>query len=355
MPEETRCKVEGLKAMARWLLGLKQDTASAQKTFRMLNAFIVHKGDLLQSGRLSKAEMSWLRLTAGCAMLKVCEQKGVGDQYTPEQYYNLSQLICDEVKQVREIFASKLHKGLNKGLPHRCLPLDFMGFYALAGREEENRLRTVIKNYMITDINRRRDFVKTLTMNTGQSDKSVSHILPDYMLVFAVPVLAHDPHFIKWDDIESLKIAKQCLWFILEPLVLKSDYFSFGFYKNLIEKMKNHKDAVRPDDDSLNYKLWALCDLALGLLVSRTTNYDFKDFPMDTKIPQLYYVSQTDFINSRVFLPPELQYQPNKKPSITLSVLNHERQTKKSKTKPEGVGPLGTDVEVSLFFMSFVF
>jgi sister chromatid cohesion protein PDS5 len=48
LPFETRCKVEGLKTMARWLLGLKRDELSAQKTFRMLNAFIVHKGDLLQ-------------------------------------------------------------------------------------------------------------------------------------------------------------------------------------------------------------------------------------------------------------------------------------------------------------------
>lgn len=71
LPEDTRCKIEGLKTMARWLLGLKQDTASAHKTFRMLNAFILYKGDLLQSGNLTKAEMSWLRLAAGCAMLKV--------------------------------------------------------------------------------------------------------------------------------------------------------------------------------------------------------------------------------------------------------------------------------------------
>jgi hypothetical protein len=79
--------------MARWLLGLKNDVLSAQKTFRMLNAFIVNKGDLLQQGRLNKAEMSWLRLQAGCSMLKICEQKGVGDQYTAEQFYNLSQLM----------------------------------------------------------------------------------------------------------------------------------------------------------------------------------------------------------------------------------------------------------------------
>lgn len=356
LPEDTRCKVEGLKAMARWLLGLKQDTASAQKTFRMLNAFILHKGDLLQSGRLSKAEMSWLRLAAGCAMLKVCEQKGVGDQYTAEQFYNLSQLMCDEVKQVREIFATKLHKGLNKGLPSKCLPLDFMGYYALAGREPENRLRTIIKNYMINDINRRRDYVKTITMGGNNSDSramsQLPHILPDYMLVFAIPVLAHEPRLTSWDNLSELTIAQQCLWFILEPLVTKNDYFSYGFYKTLIEKMKNHKDAVRPDDDHLNYKLWALCDLTTGLLLTKSTSYELKDFPSETRVPTMLFVPQKNFQNNRVFLPPELQYQPNKKQTLTLSMLNNENKEKPKKPKfiqkvVEGCGPLGTDVHPS--------
>ncbi|CAH0549988.1 unnamed protein product [Brassicogethes aeneus] len=350
LPEETRCKVEGLKAMARWLLGLKQDSASAQKTFRMLNAFILHKGDLLQSGRLSRAEMSWLRLAAGCAMLKVCEQKGVGDQYTAEQFYNLSQLMVDEVKQVREAFAAKLHKGLSKGLPNKCLPLDFMGYYALAGREVENRLKTTIRNYMTADINKRRDYVKTLTMGSGNIDKAMGqlpHILPDYMLVFAVPILAHDPHLARWDDVEQLKKAKQCLWFVLEPLVTKTDSFSYGFYKSLIEKMKNHKDAVRPDDDSINYKMWALCDLSSGLLLTKTSNYDLKDFPSETRVPMMYFSPQPgEFVNNRVFLPPELQYQPQTKTSITLSMLNHENAKKrpKAKCKPE---PQGMDVQPS--------
>ena len=43
-------------------------------------------------------------------MLKICEQKGVGDVYTVDQFYNLSQLAIDDVKQVRELFISKLHK-----------------------------------------------------------------------------------------------------------------------------------------------------------------------------------------------------------------------------------------------------
>lgn len=93
LPEETRCKVEALKTMARWLLGLKQDVLSAQKTFRMLNAFIKQRGDLLEQGNLCEAEMSWLRLSAGKAMLKICEQKGVGDQFSVEQFYNLATLM----------------------------------------------------------------------------------------------------------------------------------------------------------------------------------------------------------------------------------------------------------------------
>ncbi|KAI8432821.1 hypothetical protein MSG28_013759 [Choristoneura fumiferana] len=200
LPEETRCKLEGLKCMARWLLGLKRDELSAQKTFRMLNAFIVHKGDLLQQNQLSKAEMAWLRLGAGAAMLKICEQKGVGDQFTAEQFYNLSHLMIDEVPQVREAFAAKLHKGLSKGIPNKCLPLDFMGMYALGGREPERRLRALVRQYMLADV-----------------------------------------------------VMKQCIWFILEPLITRNDFYCYGFYKSLVERMKNHKDALQETDDNYNY------------------------------------------------------------------------------------------------------
>lgn len=37
--------------------------------------------------------MAHLRLSSGAAMLKICEQKGVGDQFTSEQFYNLSLLM----------------------------------------------------------------------------------------------------------------------------------------------------------------------------------------------------------------------------------------------------------------------
>ncbi|KAJ6650026.1 Sister chromatid cohesion protein PDS5 like B-B [Pseudolycoriella hygida] len=303
LPEETLCKVEGLKTMARWLLGLKQDVLSAQKTFRMLNAFIKQRGDLLESGNLSPAEMSWLRLSAGTAMLRICEQKGVGDQFTHEQFYTLSQLMIDPVPEVREAFARKLHKGLSKGIPHKCLPLDFMGYYALGGRETDRRLFQLIKTYIETDVNRRREYVK----NVATVEKAMSqlpHILSDYMLVFAVPVLTHDPNFTNYDDPIQLKQLEKCLWIILEPLISNKEFFCFGFYKNLIDRMKHHKDSYKSDDDATNYKMWAICDIAMHVIYTKSTNYDTRDFPLDARIPNMYFQAQPDtFKNNKLYVP----------------------------------------------------
>lgn len=41
-----------------------------------------------------------------------------------------------------------------------------MGYYALAGKEQDKRLKYLFKTYMQTDINKRRDYVKTLSLGT---------------------------------------------------------------------------------------------------------------------------------------------------------------------------------------------
>jgi len=324
--EETRCKLEGMKMMARWLLGLKTEEVAAQKTFRMLNAIIENNGDLLEEGKPNPAEKSWMRLGAGCAMLKICEQKGVGDQFTTEQYYNLSKLVTDPVPQVRETFLTKLHKGLSRGIPHKCLPLDFMGMYALAGLEPDKRLRGLAKQFMVADINKRRDYMKTLMMSGGSEKASAElpHIMPDYMLVFAVPVLTHDPNFTTHEDIEYLKRIRQALWFILEPLMLKNENYSFGFYQELIQKMKNCKDALKSEEQSVNLKLWAVCDLAMGIITTRTTNFERKEFLSDARIPPMYFKASEDgsnMQNVKSYLPPELQHQAPKKATPPVGAL----------------------------------
>uniref|UniRef100_A0A1L8DX47 Putative sister chromatid cohesion complex cohesin subunit pds5 n=1 Tax=Nyssomyia neivai TaxID=330878 RepID=A0A1L8DX47_9DIPT len=335
LPEETRCKVEGLKTMARWLLGLKKDVMSAQKTFRMLHAFIKQKGDLLEQGRLSAAEMSWLRLSAGTAMLKICEQKGVGDQFTAEQFYNLSQLMVDPVSEVREAFTKKLHKGLNKGIPNKCLPLDFMGYYVLGGREPEKRLSMQIKTNIEADVNRRREYVKSFA-TVERAMSQLPHILPDYMLVFAVPVLTHDPNFTQFDDPVQLKQVEKCLWLILEPLITNKEFFCFGFYKNLVDRMKHHKDSLKKDDEETNFKMWAICDIAMHLIYTKSINYDTRDFPLEARIPSMYFQAQPDdFRNTRIYLPADL-YIPQNVNANRKHLLTDRKVTSNNKSHDSG-------------------
>jgi hypothetical protein len=124
--------------MARWLLG--QNTGghlpmAAQQILRLLNTIIEKGGDLLEEGKSNPAEKAWLRLSAGCAMLKIVGVIKEGDQLTAVQLYNLSRLMQDPVPQVKEQFLCKLHKGLSYNIPHTYLPTDLMGMYALAGEK----------------------------------------------------------------------------------------------------------------------------------------------------------------------------------------------------------------------------
>lgn len=108
--------------------------------------------------------MAWLRLTAGKAMLKIWEQKSVGYQYTKAEFHTLSKLIVDPVMKVRELFVEKLHKGLGKRIPEKCLPLDFMGLYALGGLETDAKLQQKIQKFLEIDINCRREYLKTFAL-----------------------------------------------------------------------------------------------------------------------------------------------------------------------------------------------
>merc|ERR1712025_597014 len=179
----------------------------------------------------------------------------------------------------------------------------------------------VYKSYMMNDINKRRDYMKSL-MLSGGSEKASSelpHIMPDYMLVFSVPLLTHDPAFTCYTDIEYLKRIRQALWFILEPLMLKNENYSFGFYQELIQKMKNMKDALKAEDENVNHKMWAVCDLALGIITTRTTNFERKEFLSDARIPSMYFKPHEDpnFQNIISYLPAELQHSQPKKASNT--------------------------------------
>ena len=59
-----------------------------------------------------------------------------------------------------------------KGVPFKCLPLDFMGFYVLSGLETDKKLKEMSKRYLLTDIAKRRECIKALSISGGINIKT---------------------------------------------------------------------------------------------------------------------------------------------------------------------------------------
>lgn len=313
LPEETKVKIEGMKLIVRWLLGLKTATHSAMSTLRLLSTVINHHGDLMEKEHVSPMEKSWLRLTAAACMLKLCQEPSYAETITLEQFLVLAAVLNDECRQVREKFAQKLHKGLVS----LKLPLDFVAIFALGGNEKSRELRAQLKQYLLANITKRREYLKQHPITT---DKMLT-LLPDYVLPYAIHMLAHDPSFKKFDDVPVLLKLKDCLWFLMEPLMTKDENYSFSFFKRLIENIKQTKDKHAPDDDLVNLRLYAVCDLALGLVMSKTTNFVLKDFPVEPILPsKLFTEPDKNYNNTKTYLPPELIYRPPKKSGIEMEV-----------------------------------
>lgn len=324
LPEETKVKVEGMKMIVRWLLGLKTATQSGVSTLRLLTTVILHRGDLMEKGHVSPAEKSWLRLTAATCMIKLCQEPSYAEVISLEQFQVLALVINDECYEVRERFSQKLHKALML----LKLPLDFMAIFSLGGLEKNRELKAQFKQFFLTNVNKRREYLKQNPLTTAK----LYHYLPDYVLPYTVHLLAHDPAFKKYDDLNSLLKLKDCLWFIMEPL-MKHDNYSFSFFKRLLEAIKQTKDKQSPNDDIANLKLYAVSDLALSLVISKTTNFVVKEYPVEPTLPSKLYTEQDkSYINLKTYLPPELIVNPPKKSGLELEMLfaNARSNAKKS-------------------------
>jgi len=191
----------------------------------------------------------------------------------------------------------------------------------MVGMETDKTVKEGTKRYMIGDINSRKDCIKTMTYSSSEITKQLPNIMPDFMLVFAITVLAHHPDFESTQDVDFLKRIRDALWFVMEPLMSKNDNFSFGFYKGLVEKVKNKIDAIDPE--VYNEKLWAVCDLAISLLFKKTTNFELKEFPAKLNLSELYFKEHPDgenFVNGNTYIPTEMIYQPPKKAGASLFI-----------------------------------
>ncbi|KAM9566103.1 sister chromatid cohesion protein PDS5 homolog B isoform 5-T5 [Guaruba guarouba] len=297
---ETLVKIQAIKMMVRWLLGMKNNhSKSGTSTLRLLTTILHSDGDLTEQGKISKPDMSRLRLAAGNAIVKLAQEPCYHEIITLEQYQLCALAINDECYQVRQIFAQKLHKGLSR----LRLPLEYMAICALCAKDPVKERRAHARQCLVKNINVRREYLK---QHAAVSEKLLS-LLPEYVVPYTIHLLAHDPDYVKVQDIEQLKDIKECLWFILEILMAKNENNSHAFIRKMVENIKQTKDAQGPEDPKMNEKLYTVCDVAMNIIMSKSTTYSLES-PKDPVLPARYFTQpDKNFSNTKNYLPPEMK------------------------------------------------
>uniref|UniRef100_A0A6I8QZ49 PDS5 cohesin associated factor B n=1 Tax=Xenopus tropicalis TaxID=8364 RepID=A0A6I8QZ49_XENTR len=293
---ETMVKIQAIKMMVRWLLGMKNNLSkSGNSTLRLLTAILHTDGDLTEHGKLSKPDMSRLRLAASCAIVKLAQEPCYHEIITLDQYQLCALAINDECYQVRQIFAQKLHKGLSR----LRLPLEYMAICALCAKDPVKERRAHARQCLVKNINVRREYLK---QHAAVSEKLFS-LLPEYVVPYTVHLLAHDPDYVKVQDIEQLKDIKECLWFVLEILMSKNENNSHAFIRKMVEYIKQTKDAQNPEDQKMNEKMYTVCDVAMNIIISKSTTYSLES-PKDPVLPARFF-TQPDKVLSLTYNKPK--------------------------------------------------
>eukprot|EP00057_Strongylocentrotus_purpuratus_P033215 XP_790621.2 PREDICTED: sister chromatid cohesion protein PDS5 homolog A [Strongylocentrotus purpuratus] len=320
--EETQAKIRCIKLLVHWLEGLKSNqNGSATSTIRLLTTMIKNEGDLMEKKKTSKSSMSRLRLAAGCAILKLARINCYVELVTLEQFQTLALLINDECYQVREQFGMKL----NRGLINLRLPLMYLSIFSLCAKDPVQDSKSRASQYIARNIATRREYLKNHTLTATQ----MISVLPEYVIPYTIHLLTHDPDFMTLKDSEALSDIKECMWFMLKPLIDKAENCSF--MRKLLETIKQMKDAQCIDDRSRNRKMYALCDLTLGLLQNKAPFLSIKDHPGDILLPRkLFYKPRKLLHNKDNFLPKRFQEQ------FSQDDKKDEEQAAESSPQPKG-------------------
>uniref|UniRef100_A0A665W768 PDS5 cohesin associated factor B n=1 Tax=Echeneis naucrates TaxID=173247 RepID=A0A665W768_ECHNA len=311
---ETLAKIQGIKLMVRWLLGVKNNQSkSGNSTLRMLTAILHSDGDLTEQGRMGKPDMSRLRLAAACALLKLAQEPCYHEIITLEQYQLCALVINDECYQVRQCFSQKLHRGLCR----LRLPLEYMAVFALCAKDPVKERRAHARQCLAKNVNIRREYLKQ-----HAAINKLFSLLPEYVVPYTIHLLAHDPDYVKVQDIEQLKEIKEALWFVLEIIMAKNENNSHAFIRKMVENIKQTKDAQAPTDSKTNEKLYTVCDVAMHIIMSKSTTYSLES-PKDPVLPSRFFTKPDKvslFCNTKNYLPPEMKsfFTPGKPKSANV-------------------------------------
>ncbi|XP_065058072.1 sister chromatid cohesion protein PDS5 homolog B-like isoform X1 [Rhopilema esculentum] len=307
---ETQLKIQGIKLMVKWLLGLQSNfSKAATPVFRLLNTILENDGDVNEQGLLRNKDKSRMRLAAANGILKLVENVHYADVISVKQFLRIAWTVQDSCYEVRQKFSVKLHKALEV----LKLPLDYLAFFMLSAVDPSKDRRNQARQMIAKNAQTRRDYIK---QNPNVASRPYT-ILPEYALPYVIYLMAHNPDFDPKKG-DSLSEAKEYLWFFLEPL-LGSKAENSSFLKKLAENIKQVQDAEDPDNDVSNEKLYVICDIVIWLLTNKIHTLVLKDFPGNPVLPKkLFHAAKKPAKpNTKNYLPASFHLPPKpKKPGV---------------------------------------
>ncbi|CAG00419.1 unnamed protein product, partial [Tetraodon nigroviridis] len=387
---ETLAKIQGIKLMVRWLLGVKNNQSkSGNSTLRMLTAILHSDGDLTEQGRMSKPDMSRLRLAAACALLKLAQEPCYHEIITLEQYQLCSLVINVRTRPPflaaqRSVLHPRCPPDPSPGrvLPGAAVllpeaPPGFVSPPLASGihgrvrpvrqgpREGEEGPRSTVSGEKRQHPQRvpqaarrpqrqaavsaagvrgalhhpppgtRPRLHQSVRHRAAQRHQGVSPV-QDGLVCMRNTLGAHvhhlptflPPRFLK---VVGIPIRGQCtnypicfavraLWFVLEIIMAKNENNSHAFIRKMVENIKQTKDAQAPTDPKTNEKLYTVCDVAMHIIMSKSTTYSLES-PKDPVLPSRFFTKpDKNFNNTKNYLPPEMKsfFTPGKPKSANV-------------------------------------
>ncbi|PAA77947.1 hypothetical protein BOX15_Mlig024126g1, partial [Macrostomum lignano] len=324
-------KLASIRCLCHYLIGLASASAAsssaaadctsdtAQSIVDLFHQIILYDGNPSSSSsgkgaKLEAGEMAQMRVCAAKALLRVCKRQALVPLLDCERFQTLALTVCDPCKEVRHAVLGKLHRGLVKFK----LPLQFMAMFAYVPEAAEDKeLLQTARTYYSRCVAARREYLASKQSVIANDRVTFFAVLPDYTLPYAVHLLANDPEFESPKDAKQLARLKSGLRFLLEPLIAKGE--NFGFLRRMLETMRLARDAQRPDDELANKKLHAVCDLALGLIVTKSTNFSISNYPIEPQLPKRLFLlpanREATVAAEFASLPAGVQFSPPKNPA----------------------------------------
>ena len=185
---------------------------------------------------------------------------------------------------MREIFIKKLTKGARS----LRLPSQYTSLFCLSALDINQEIFKLAKQQLQRCVAFRRHLVE----QCGGLSVEPANILPEYLLPYVIHLLAYDEEM-SAPNAESRRRAEKCLWFILEPIVQKSN--RFAFFMKLLNTIKSTREAVLDSVDSTE-RLHSICDLVGKILATKVHQISTEEYKDPILLPKHLYKQDSDAV-----------------------------------------------------------